>query len=147
MLQPVFPMFSSGITASAFASANVPGEDRFCCILEVEDFSLVTLGKCIAGWYFFDSLLPDPVHPSHCFEIRVTLLPMFRGTGKSVTVTFYVTFSATFLIHPEGCFFFFFYMPVSSWISCLRLETQCGSKTTVPSGELKLLASYHLFCH
>lgn len=49
MLQPVFPMFSSGITASAFASANVPGEDRFCCILEVEDFSLVTLGKCIPG--------------------------------------------------------------------------------------------------
>lgn len=49
MLQPVFPMFSSGITASAFASANVPGEDRFCCLLEDEDFSLVTLGECIPG--------------------------------------------------------------------------------------------------
>lgn len=45
MLQPAFPLFSSGITASVFASPNVPREDRFRYTLEEDDFSLVTLGK------------------------------------------------------------------------------------------------------
>lgn len=43
MLQPIFPLFSSG--ASTFASANVPREHGFCYTLKDEDFGLVTLGK------------------------------------------------------------------------------------------------------
>lgn len=45
MLQPIFPLFFSGITPSAFASANEPREDSFCYSLGDENFSLVTLGK------------------------------------------------------------------------------------------------------
>lgn len=85
MLHLIFPPFTfRNCSFSVFAGANVPGEDRFCFFNTLEDkgFSLITLGKCIPGWQFFcfGPLFADQVHLSDCFEIRVTPLPVFRGT-------------------------------------------------------------------
>lgn len=44
MLQPVFPLFSSGITAPVFASAR---GGQVADTLEAGNFGVITLGKCV----------------------------------------------------------------------------------------------------
>lgn len=82
----------------------MPREDRFADTLEVGNFSLITLGKCVCGWLIlFGSLITRPSSSFDYSKVGVTLLPMFRGTGKSVT--FSITFDPL-----RG----FSYMPINS---------------------------------
>lgn len=148
-LLSLFSLFSSRVTAATFASTNVSRGHRFCYTLENKDLSLTTQGKegilCLCGFFSsFALLLADPVHPYNCSKnypclgelasLTDRFCPLLSDLSDPLWRCFCLVFFLTWWLAPES----------HAW--SLKLQ-ESGSKTTVPSGELKLLASNHLFCH